>query len=503
MKVLKCATINGFDSSLVEVEGTFTKGLPSFSIVGLGNSAIQESKERVKSALLTNNYEFPPLKITINLSPSDLQKSGSHFDLPISLLIALQDEKLDIEDYFVFGELGLDGKLKDSTMIFVLALSLKEQGILKKALIPKESIDKLSKIPDIELFAVDSLKDAVEFFKALDKTPYKVEKKALEYQVLHIGDKEYFYDTNYELDFSEIRGQIIAKKAALIASCGNHNLMLEGSPGCGKSMIAKRLQYILPPLSLEDILQKAKIDSLDGKEPDFLPKRVLRSPHHSGTKSSIFGGGSNSAKIGEIALAHNGMLFFDELPHFGRNILEALREPLEDYKILISRVNSKVEYPTKFLFVAALNPCPCGNLLSQTKDCRCSDIEIQRYKNRLSDPLLDRIDLYVKMSEVKSDDKSTLSSSSMHQIVLKAYTRQLMRGQKEQNGKLSDIEIKKYCQLDTQSDEILNKALDSFNLTLRAKNKVLKVARTIADINDCDHIQKEHILEALSFRKRD
>jgi magnesium chelatase family protein len=278
--------------------------------------------------------------------------------------------------------------------------------------------------------------------------------------------------------------------------------MLEGSPGCGKSMIAKRLQSILPPLSLEDILQKAKIDSLDGKEPDFLPKRVLRSPHHSGTKSSIFGGGSNSAKIGEIALAHNGMLFFDELPHFGRNILEALREPLEDYKILISRVNSKVEYPTKFLFVAALNPCPCGNLLSQTKDCRCSDIEIQRYKNRLSDPLLDRIDLYVKMSEVKSDDKSTLSSSSMHQIVLKAYTRQLMRGQKEQNGKLSDIEIKKYCQLDTQSDEILNKALDSFNLTLRAKNKVLKVARTIADINDCDHIQKEHILEALSFRRR-
>ncbi|QOG12040.1 YifB family Mg chelatase-like AAA ATPase [Arcobacter sp. FWKO B] len=503
MKVLNCATLNGFDASVVEVETTFTKGLPSFSIVGLGNSAIQESKERVKSALLTNNYEFPPLKITINLSPSDLQKQGSHFDLSIALLIALQDEKADMKDFFVFGELGLDGKLKDSSMIFVLALSLAEQGVLKKVLIPKESIEKLAQIPDIELFAVESLKDAIDFFIKEDQEKYKVAKKEFGYKVIKIDQKEYFYDTNYELDFLDIRGQVVAKRGALICASGNHNLMLEGSPGCGKSMIAKRLAHILPPLSLEDILQKAKIDSLDGKEPDFLPKRVFRNPHHSGTKSSIFGGGSNSAKIGEIALANNGMLFFDELPHFSKNILEALREPLEDHKILISRVNSKIEYPTKFVFVAALNPCPCGNLLNQTRECRCSDVEIQRYKNKLSDPLLDRIDLYVKMSEVRSEDKATMSSAQMHEIVLKAFSKQLQRGQNNLNGKLSDQEIVKYCVLDSECENILNKALDSFNLTLRAKNKILKVARTIADLDDSEQIKKEHILEALSFRKRD
>lgn len=197
------------------------------------------------------------------------------------------------------------------------------------------------------------------------------------------------------------------------------------------------------------------------------------------------------------------MLFFDEIPHFGRNILEALREPLEDYKILISRVNSKIEYPTKFLFVCALNPCPCGNLLSQSKECRCSDVEIQRYKNRLSDPLLDRIDLYVKMNEVKSDDKATISSKQMHTQIIKAFEKQIKRGQKKLNGKLSDIELREFCVIDEQSDIILNQALDSFNLTLRAKNKILKVARTIADLGNYDNIQKEHILEALSFRKRD
>lgn len=503
MKVLKCATLNGFEASIVDVEGSFTKGLPSFSIVGLGSSSIQESKERVKSALLTNNYEFPPLKITINLSPSDLQKNGSHFDLPIALLLALQEEKVAFDEYFVFGELGLDGKLKDSTLIFVLILSLAQSGLLKKALIPKESIHKVSKIPNVELFGVDNFNEAVEFFKSANKDKFRVDSTNFDYNFVEVFEKKYFYDTTYELDFIDIKGQVIAKKAALISASGNHNLMLEGSPGCGKSMIAKRLQYILPPISLEDILQKAKVDCLDGKEPSFLPRRVFRSPHHSGTKSSIFGGGSNNAKIGEIALANNGILFFDELPHFGKNILEALREPLEDHKILISRVNTKIEYSTKFLFVCALNPCPCGNLLSQSKECRCSDIEILRYKNKLSDPLLDRIDLYVKMNEVKSDDKGTITSQQMHEQVIKAFEKQIKRGQKNLNGKLSDIELKEYCALSDDCDEILNKAINSFNLTLRAKNKILKVARTIADLANCDNIQKEHILEALSFRKRD
>jgi magnesium chelatase family protein len=503
MKLIKCATLNAIDANIVEVEGTLTKGLPSFTIVGLGNSAIQESKERVKAALLNNDFEFPPLKITINLSPSDLQKQGSHFDLAIALLIALNSNRIDFGEYFVFGELGLDGKLKDISLIFVLVLSLAKAGVLKKVLVPKESIEKLSKIPDIEIFAVQTLKEAIEFFTIENKDLYKIQMSLFEYKYIEVAHKKYFYDDRYELDFGEIRGQIIAKRAALISASGDHNLMLEGSPGCGKSMLAKRLQYILAPIALEDILQKAKIDSLDGKEPDFSPKRVMRSPHHSGTKSSIFGGGSNSAKIGEIALANNGMLFFDELPHFGKNILEALREPLEDYKILISRVNSKIEYPTKFLFVCAMNPCPCGNLLSSTKECRCSDLEIQRYKNKLSDPLLDRIDLYVKMNDVKSEDKATFSSKELHLQVLDVFKKQILRGQKNLNGKLTDIELNKFCKIDNNSEEILNRAIDSFNLSLRARNKILKVARTIADLDNSIDIKKEHILESISYRKRD
>ncbi|NQY93120.1 MAG: YifB family Mg chelatase-like AAA ATPase [Campylobacteraceae bacterium] len=503
MKQLKSACLDGLDATCVDVEATFTKGLPSFSIVGLANSSIQESKDRVKSALLTNEFKFPPLKITINLSPSDLAKSGTHFDLPIALLLALQNEKdVKFDDFFVFGELGLDGSLKDTKSIFVLILSLAQRGLVKNVLVPISSVEKISKIPSINVYSVKTLNQAIDFFRFSNKENSKNTSDGFEYSSVKVDEKKYYFDSKYTLDFADVKGQTLAKKAALIASAGNHNILFEGSPGCGKSMITKRLQYILPPMSLEEILEKAKLDSLDVVEPDFSPLRVFRNPHHSSTKASIFGGGSTTAKVGEVALSHNGLLFFDELPHFGKPILEALREPLEDHKILISRVNSKVNYPTRFMFVGALNPCPCGNLLSIKKECRCNEVEVKRYKNKLSDPFLDRMDLFVIMNEVNSNDVSDVTSAQLHKRVLDAFVMQKQRGQTQLNGKLNDEDINKYCVLKSESQEILDKAVENFALSFRGINKILKVSRTIADLNMSELIEKTHLLEALSYRKR-
>ena len=502
MKIIKSASLDTLDAISIDVESTFTKGLPSFTIVGMVSTNISESKDRVKSALLTNEFKFPPLKITINLSPSEIKKSGSHFDLAIALQIALYQEKINLSDFYVFGELALDGKIKDTSSIFPIVLSLVKQGFLKKVLVCKDSAKKLSNIPNIEIYCVDNLSLAIDFFKSSTKEEYLYKKEELDYKTLTINNEQYYYETGYKDDFDDVIGQDMAKYAALISACGNHNIIFEGSPGCGKSMISKRLRYILPPMSLDELLEKAKLQSLDFKEVDFIPLRAFRNPHHSSTKSSIFGGGSSIAKIGEVALSNNGILFFDELPHFSKSVLEALREPLEDNKILISRVNSKVLYDTKFLFIAALNPCPCGNLLSSVKECRCNELEIQRYKNRLSEPFLDRIDLYVVMNDSFNDNKKTVTSQELHKNVIEVFKIQKSRGQKELNGKLSDEEIKKYCILDDEANSIFEKAVLNFSLSFRSMNKVLKVARTIADLNKNELIEKNDLLQALNFRRR-
>jgi len=503
LKKLHCATLEAIEAKIVDVEAAFVRGLPGFSIVGLAQTSIQESKERIKSALSSIGYSFAPLKITINLSPSDLKKEGSHFDLPISLLIALQQEDdINFDEFFVFGELGLDGKVKDTSSLFALILSLAKNREIKKVLVPKESIEKISKIIGIEVYAVDTLEEAIAFFTdpSLQK---KVQTKDFDFDYIKDQDKRYYFLDEFPLDFKDVKGQEIAKRASLIAAAGMHNILLEGSPGCGKSMCAKRLRYILPPLSLEEILENAKLSSIDQKEISFKPIRNFRSPHHSSSRASVFGGGARSAKIGEVALANNGILFFDEFPHFPKALLESLREPLEDHKVLISRVNSKVEYQTKFLFIAAMNPCPCGNLLSSSKECRCSELEIKRYKNRLSSPLLDRIDIFVQMEELKEDDKATISSKEMFERVKKAFLMQKRREQKEFNGKLSDEEIVKQCKISNESEKILLQAVKRFALSRRGINKVLKVSRTIADLDEREAIEKKDILEALSYRMRE
>jgi len=503
MKIIKSASLDTIDAISIDVESTFTRGMPSFTIVGMVSASITESKDRVKSALLVNNFKFPPLKITVNLSPSEISKKGTHFDLAIALQIALFDEeKLKFDDLYFFGELALDGNVKDTSLVFPIVLSLVKKGELKKVVVCEKSAEKLVNIPNIDIYVVNSLNSAIEFIKTENKERFLYKKELNKYKSLEINGEKYFYDTNYIEDFKDVLGQDIGKYVAFISASGNHNLIMEGSPGCGKSMIAKRLQYILAPMSLEEILEKAKLQALDLKEVDFSPIRAFRAPHHSSTKSSIFGGGSSNAKMGEVALSNNGILFFDELPHFPNNVLEALREPLEDNKILISRVNSKILYETKFIFVGAMNPCPCGNLLSSLKECRCNELEIQRYKNRLSEPFLDRIDLYLVMNDSFNDNKNIVSSSELHQNVIKAFIKQKSRGQKELNGKLNDEDIKKYCVLDDESKNILEKARFNYQLSFRSINKVLKVARTIADLNDNELITKSDLLKSLSFRRR-
>jgi len=502
MKMVSCATYEGIEAKVVHVESTLTKGLPSFSVVGMASASINEAKERVKSALLSNEFTFPPKRITINLAPSDVKKEGSQFDLSIALLIALDYIEDDFSEWFVFGELGLDGVVKENIQLYPLLLSLANQKIIKKAVVPYESLEKLSNIPKIEFYGVKTLNEAIELLKNPNNAVPNIIYKKIEYPSYTINDKEYYFYDNYIEDFLDVKGQEVAKRAALISAAGFHNLLLEGSPGCGKSMIAQRLRYILPPLSSDEILDIAKLDALEAKEPNFKPLRSYRAPHHSSTTASIFGGGSSRAKIGEVGLAHRGLLFFDELPHFQKSVLEALREPLQDNKIRVSRVNAKVEYPSDFLFVSAMNPCPCGNLLNNQKECRCSELEIQRYKNRLSDPFLDRIDICVVMQHSNVNERASISSKEMHKQVIEVHKRVKLRGQEHFNAKLSDAQIEKYCILNAEAKEILDIAVTRFALSFRSIKKIQKVSLTIADLEGSDIIGKNHILEALSYRKR-
>lgn len=498
---LTCATLEGVNAKVIEVEATFTKGLPGFSVVGLASNDIQEAKERVKSALLTNEFVFPPLKITVNLSPSDIKKNGTHIDLPLALLVALNKKSFAEEGLFVFGELGLDGRVKSSSMIFPLILSLKEQGRIKRAIVPQEAITYLSHISGVDFMAVNTLDEAIKMFK---KGEFNANIQKFDYDAksLSFGETKYYYEEKYESNFSEVKGQMIAKRAALIAAAGMHNIFMEGNPGCGKSMIAKRIKDILPPLQEEELLSIAKHQFLDGQKPNFKAIRPMRAPHHTATSASIFGGGSGQAKIGEVALASKGILFFDEIPHFSKQVLEAMREPLQDKKVHIARVNTKIEYDADIMFIAAQNPCSCGNLFSKIQSCRCSEVEIKRYQNKLSDPFLDRMDLFVVMQEVSSNDTSDISSEAMHQVVIEAFKKQKKRKQKRLNGKLLENEIEIYCVLEDDASMILEGAIGKFGLSHRSIASVKKIGRTIADINEHSKIEKKDILEALSYRRR-
>lgn len=496
-----CATKFGLHTKIVEVEVSFVRGLPAFVISGLASNAIQESKQRVHSALSSIGFTFPPLKVTINLFPSDLPKYGSHFDLSIALLVGMHKNDIKLQNqWFAFGELGLDGTIKHNDNLFGIVLDVLLQCEDACMILPKESEKYFSFIPNLCCVYVSNLQEAMEVLKQ-DKKPSVCHKK-LDFPILKIAGVEYFYQEVFALDFKEVKGQKIAKRAALIAAAGFHNIILEGSPGSGKSMIAKRMQNILPPMTLEEILYNAKIDSWNQGSIELVPLRKMKSPHQSASKGSIIGSASTKEpKPGEIALAHLGILFFDELPHFSKEVLEALREPLENNFLSVSRVHSKIEYPTSFLFIGAQNPCPCGNLLSTKNECRCSDKEILKYKNRLSEPFLDRIDIYVQMEESELNQEGDIDSLTMQKQVFQAFAMQKSRKQTNFNGKMNDNEIEKFCQLDIETQELLMRAKDRFGLSMRGINKIKKVARTIADLDQEENIQKAHLLEAMGYRR--
>ncbi len=498
-----CATLDFNIAKKITVESTFIRALPGFSIVGMANQSIQESKDRIKSALLSIGFKFPSQKITISLSPSDIKKEGGHFDLVIALLIAFQKTSFTCRGFFIFGELGLDGRVKATSAIFPILLSLARVCKNISVILPQEMVEKASQIKGIKIYGVSTLSEAIEFFKEKRyELPYKhIQVKEFFDEKINIDGKEYFYDTDFPLDFKDVKGHKFLKRAMCISAAGMHNILLEGSPGCGKSMSIKRLRYILPPVRIEEVLESQAYKSINQEDENLSAKRAFRAPHHSSSKPSIFGGGSSRAMAGEAALAHNGILFFDELPHFSKQILESLREPLENHKVLISRVNTKIEYDTKFLFAAAQNPCPCGNLFSKVRECRCSDLEVARYKSRISDPILDRIDLYILVDEDFSKTE-TASSKDMFKIVLKTFVFQKKRGQTELNANLSEQDISRYCILDDEAQGILDIAINRYGLNQRSVSKVLKISRTIADMEEKQNIEKKHLLEALNYRKR-
>jgi len=485
VKEIPSGTLKGFEGVSVSVEVSLIKGIPSFTIVGLGGKAVQESRERVKTALSNIGFKFPPAKIVVNLSPADVEKEGSHFDLPIALGLLFynssQSYPFQLREFLVLGELGLDGQLRDTPAIFPIVLALKPQRVIA----PLESGRKLSQIPGIELYLFRNLRE-IEQWKPTTPPP-----ATLSYDYLKINGKKYYYLTEYPLDFSEVKGQRDGKEGALLAAAGFHNLLIEGSPGIGKSMIIHRLRYILPPMEIGEILEVEKLRSLEGVEPTFKPLRPFRAPHHSATPSAIFGGGSRGAKIGEIALAHRGVLFFDELPYFSRQILENLRLPLQEHRMLISRVNSKVEYKTDILFAGAMNPCPCGNLYSQSHDCRCTEREIRRYRGRISQPVLDRIELYIRLGDVEG--KFPVSSQQLHQLVLKVF--EMNRG--KLNSRLPENYQFHYTE---EFYHLFQRAVEKFGLSYRSQFNLIKLAKTAANLRGRVKIEREDILWVIRFR---
>ncbi len=497
------ATVIGLNAYKVSVETDVLNSLPSFSIVGLPDVAINEARDRVRSAIKNSGFTFPAKKVVVNLAPADLKKEGSNFDLPIAIGLLVEEgvlEESKIKDFAFIGELSLDGSLRGVNGVLPLVLGLKESGI-KNIFVPEINANEAALAGDINIFGASSLQDVVYHFDDATLQPTIVD-------INKYLDKESYQEFNF--DFKDVKGQQKAKRALEIAAAGGHNMLMIGSPGSGKTLMAKCFASILPPLELSEALELTKIYSISGllssKEP-LMTKRPFRAVHHTASSTGIIGGGSNP-KPGEITLAHRGVLFLDEMVEFPRNVLEVLRQPLEDGEIVISRAKHSIKYPAKFMLLGAMNPCPCGYFGDKQKQCTCSDFQINRYLARLSGPLLERIDLQVEVQRLSPEelsDKSTSNESSadIRKRVINA--RKIQNNRYKGDGILTNSEltsklIKKYCKLTPQSENILKAAVIKYQLSGRRYDKILKLARTIADLDSSENIDQIHLTQALQYR---
>ena len=499
------ATVIGLNAYEVSVETDVQNGLPSFSVVGLPDAAVNEARDRVRSAVKNSGFTFPNRKIVINLAPADLKKAGTSFDLPIAMGILIEEGVLETEqlkDYAFAGELSLNGDLRGVRGVLPIVMGLKEIGV-KNVIVPEANAKEAALIDGINVFGANCLGDVVNHFI---ETPLKQFK---------IDINTYLSDTkeNFEYDFKDVKGQQKAKRALEIAAAGGHNLLMTGSPGSGKTLMAKCFASILPPLELSEALELTKIYSICGllsADKPLMTKRPFRAVHHTASANGIIGGGSNPMP-GEITLAHRGVLFLDEMVEFPRNVLEVLRQPLEDGEIVISRAKHSIKYPAKFMLLGAMNPCPCGFKGDREKQCTCSEFMVSRYLAKLSGPLLDRIDLQIEVprltaNELLNIDNNAEPSAEIRKRVIKARQIQAERYKNENiltNSELTSELIKKYCPIDEQSQAIFKTAIVKYQLSGRRYDRILKLARTIADLDNSRDIQQSHLMQALQYKMFD
>ena len=500
-----CAEVMGLEATTITIEVNMTRGV-MFHLSGLADTAVKESYDRIRAAIANNGYKPPTADLTVNLSPADIRKEGSGYDLPLAIGILAAHGKISdtmLGDYMMIGELGLDGRLKPVNGVLPVAIRARKEKF-KGLIVPRENVREAAVVNQLDVYGMDGLADVISFLNGSSN-----------YEPTIVDTRKEFYEQQYDfdLDFADVKGQEGVKRALEIAAAGSHNIIMIGSPGSGKSMMAKRLPSILPPLTLAESLETTQIHSVAGKlssGTSLISQRPFRSPHHTVSQVAMTGGG-NRALPGEVSMAHNGVLFLDELPEFNKTTLEVLRQPLEDRKITISRAKYTVEYPCSFMFVASMNPCPCGYYGDPTHHCVCTPGQIGRYLSKISGPLLDRIDLHVEVPVVSFSQLSQMkpgeSSSAIRERVIKARQIQQQRYKDYKgiycNAQMTERMIHLFAEPDERSLDMLRTAMERLSLSARAYSRILKVARTIADLEGSEKIQSHHIAEAIGYRNLD